>query len=210
MAGVVIFDMDGTLVDTMRVTLPAIRRAEQALRLAPASERAVREAIGWANPEYYFKVYPDLPPGRVEQLGRLVEREERALMPQLGSRLLFKGVDALLTGLHAAGFTLCLASTGSPEHVSASLAAVGIAGAFEQVGCGQPDKTGMVGEMVACYQGAVRALVGDTLKDVSAARSNKIPALGAGFGYVRTADRAQFDRVYDAPGDLLRALVGGQ
>ena len=115
----IVFDLDGTLVDTALLTLQAFRLIAPGMGLKVQGVERIRTAIGYANPEFYYHIYPDQPQERVFQFGRLVEREELRLLPHMNHMLLFPGCLELLTELREKHISLYIASTGSEEHVSA-------------------------------------------------------------------------------------------
>lgn len=205
----VIFDMDGTLVDTMRLTAPAFSFLSEEFGLAPLPEARVRGAIGLADMDFYRSLYPDADAETLRAFSRAVEAEENARARALGPGLLFPGVAEMLHELRDAGRTLYIASTGSESHVTTALTEAGILGLFQGIACGRADKAGMVAELIRGLDPGVCAIVGDTALDASAGHQNGTLALGAGFGYLKPEHHALFDQVYPTPGALLKALTGG-
>jgi phosphoglycolate phosphatase len=202
-----IFDLDGTLADTVLATVPAMAKAAPRHGLPPLPAEAVRRAVGIANPVFYHALYPAIDPARVRAFGEDVDRLEEACIRRLGEGVLFPGVRALLEALAAMGVMLHIASTGSPAHVDAVLCSAGILPLFDDVCCGEPAKEAMVRRLVGKGEPQAWAMVGDHQKDRDAAHANGILALGAGFGYVPIAERAQFDRVFDTPSALVLWVV---
>jgi phosphoglycolate phosphatase len=199
-----IFDMDGTLADTVRATIPAIAEVSPRYGLAPVSEEAIREAVGYANPEFYYRLYPGHDPAFIHAFGQEVEHAEEVYVRRLGEAMLFPGVRDMLKRLISMGVGLHIASTGDPEHVDAVLRSARILHLFCSVRCGESAKERMVGEILGASDRSAWAMIGDRKKDVDAARANGILVIGAGFGYVEHAERALFDRVADSPAELIR------
>lgn len=207
MADIVIFDMDGTLVDTNRMTAQAFRELAGDYGLPVPPERVIRDAIGLADLQFYHAIYPGEPDETLRPFGAAVERREGELGRVLGREVLFPGVRAMLEALSAHGVKLYLASTGSKRHVQDMLGSGEIAQLFLEIHCEQPDKESMTAEILSAAGPGSAVFVGDTLKDVSAARANGIPALGAGYGYVKTDESQRFDRVLESPEALLEYLL---
>ena len=199
-----IFDMDGPRADTARATIPAFAEVAPRCGLPPVSEEAIREAVGYANPEFYYRLYPGHDPARIRAFGQEVERAEEAYVRRLGGAVLFPGVREMLDRLTGMGVDLYVASTGDLAHVDVVLKSAGIGRLFRSVRCGESAKERMVGEILGASDRREWAMVGDRQKDVDAARANGIPVIGAGFGYVEDAGRALFDRVVDSPAELVR------
>jgi len=85
----------------------------------------------------------------------------------------------------------------------------GIAGFFDKISCGCPDKTEMLGEMVRDGDKNGYVMVGDMKKDHEGARTNGIVSVGACYGYCRR-DLTDFDYYIDSPLDLPDVLNIGK
>nr|MDD6336007.1 HAD family hydrolase [bacterium] len=199
----IMFDMDGTLTDTAKATVAACREVAPRFGMVAKDAAFIQSLIGWANPVFYHKMYPEIAPEELVDFGHAVEREESNMIARIGEGMLFDGVKDMLVALKQKGYRLYIASTGSPEHVAVSLRAGGIAELFEKIGCGQPDKEAMVGELLADTPPQAALMVGDRQKDIAAARANGIRALGAGFGYCLPEDAPLYDAVLTTPQALV-------
>lgn len=198
----VIFDLDGTLADTAVLTIAAFRNMAPGSGLPEPAPAAIRAAIGYANPEFYDRLYPGRPAGLVRALGHRVEEEELRLMPSLGGGLLFPGIKELLRALGERGDTLYIASTGSPAHVDAVVDSTGIRGFFAAIHCGEPDKAGMIGRILGGGNPASFLMVGDKEKDAAGAHANGLRAVGALYGYCEQGKHG-FDAYIGTPRELL-------
>lgn len=207
MAKTIIFDMDGTLVDTMLMTALAFEELAGAYGLPVPPRQAIKDAMGLADLYFYRKIYPNEPEDKLPAFGDAVEKRESAVGFELGEKVLFAGVKDMLCALKANGKRLYLASTGSQTHVRDMLTCGGILDLFEEVHCAQPDKEEMTAQILRSAGTTDAVFVGDTFKDANAARANNIPAVGAGFGYVKDEERALFDCVLDTPEALLEYLL---
>jgi phosphoglycolate phosphatase-like HAD superfamily hydrolase len=202
----VIFDMDGTLVDTMRMTSLAFQICCGFYDLPVPPMEAVKALIGFADAQFYRMLYPEADEMVLRALSVAIEIEEASVARRLGEDVLFPGVLPMINTLYDAGIPLYLASTGSHHHVNTSLAAFGGARFFQQINCGEPDKIDMTARIVR-QAGKACVFVGDTIKDVEAAHANNLFLYGAGFGYVKPDEKHLFDRIYDTPEALTQALL---
>jgi phosphoglycolate phosphatase len=198
-----IFDMDGTLADTVSATVPAFAEVSPRYGLPPVSGEDIRRAVGLANPEFYYRLFPGHDQARILSFAQDVERAEETYVRRLGEAMLFPGVREMLDRLVRMDVDLHIASTGDPAHVDVVLRSAGILHLFRSIHCGESTKDRMVGEIIGASDKCEWAMVGDRQKDIDAARANGIPVIGAGFGYVEHAERALYDRVADSPAELV-------
>lgn len=198
----IIFDMDGTLADTAKATSVACAQISKKYGLPPLSNEKICEAIGYANPEFYFYLYPNVKKRTMLAYGQEVETLEESIVWDMGTEILFPGVLTMLESLVSHGKSLYLASTGDVSHVNAVLTTAGIQHFFDIIGFGRPNKEDMVSQMIIGNT-ARWCMVGDKKKDLSAARVNGILAIAAGYGYLSVEDAKKFDHVLKAPAQLL-------
>ena len=198
-----IFDMDGTLIDTAKATVPAVWRVADEFGFPRVSAAVIEECIGIPNPAFYLAMYPDQPRERVLAFGERVEAVEEELISTLGPRMAFTDMHGMLRALAAQGHTLYIASTGSPEHVGAALGATDMTGYFAGIHCGG-DKTAAVAKILAGDKGL---MVGDRKGDLRAAHRNGIACWGAAFGYAKHRDMPFFDAGYFTPQALVAAAA---
>lgn len=202
----IIFDMDGTLADSGKATSIACAQISKAYGLPPLSDAKIRETIGYANPEFYFRLYPTVKKPTMLAYAKEVEELEERIVWDMGVDILFPGVMQMLEALMRRGIRLYIASTGDVSHVNAVLTTAGIQHFFDIIGFGEPDKEEMVRKMV-CGDTARWSMVGDKQKDLFAARANGILAIAAGFGYCSQQDASRFDRVLQTPAQLLEWIA---
>ena len=195
MPDIVIFDLDGTLIDSAKTAHAAVSHCAREHGLPPVSEADVRAAIGIPNPDFYYRLYPDYPREQVAAFGHQVEKREDQVTREIGAALAFPGVPALLDSLKRDGFSLYIASTGDEMHVHGALEATGLGKYFDGIHCGEADKAGMLQRILSARPSQSAVMVGDTAIDANAARENGIPSIGAGYGYCSSEREYLFDRV---------------
>lgn len=201
----IIFDMDGTLVDTLLMTTGAIEKYAPACGLRPVTRKALLQAIGLCNHDFYLALYPDSSDAQRQQIEMFVEEGELEIGRTLGEKILFNGVSTMLRQLHDAGICLLLASTGTKYHVEGCLSIAGILPLFEKIRCNAPDKTEMTAELLKGFEPSNTVFIGDGIKDIQAARNNHLVVYGAGFGYAHEGD--SFDKIFSTPQALTKALL---
>jgi phosphoglycolate phosphatase len=186
-----IFDWDGTLMDSAGVIVDSIQRACEDLTIPVPGDRASRQIIGLGLIEALQTLLPDLPE---DHYPRLVERYRHHYLGRDHAIPLFDGVDAGIRDLHAMGFQLAVA-TGKSR--------VGLARAFETSGLGDvflatrtADQThskphpAMVLEIIdeLGADPARTLVIGDTGHDLLMASNAGVASLGVTYGAHEPAD----------------------
>lgn len=185
----ILFDCDGTLVDSQHHIVAAMQTAFAAHRLALPEPDAVRRTVGLPLAVGIERL---LPAGAV--LADVVEAYRQAAIAQ---RLLpdhheplFPGLVEVLDSLEAAGHLLGVATGKARRGLDFTLATHGLTGRFvtlqtaDVVAAGKPAPD-MVLQALA-ETGADRAstiVVGDTTYDMEMARNAGVRAIGVGWGY---------------------------
>ena len=176
----VVFDLDGTLVDTAADIAVALNQTLHELGLPPHPEETVRSMIGGGLAKLLDRAlsahsvrFADGPKDRAA--ARLLEIY--AAKPAALSRL-YPGVREALDLLHQADIP-CGLCTNKQEAISRDvLRALGIVEAFAVFQCGdsdlprKPDPAGLLGVIEALgAEPATALMVGDNIVDVEAARA---------------------------------------
>jgi phosphoglycolate phosphatase len=207
----VLFDLDGTLVDSSQDLTTALNAALQELGLPPRSHAEVLAFVGDGARELVTR---GLPADRVELTDRVLpmftEHYRRVL---LESTRPYPGIPEVLARLR--GLPLAVATNKPEELARAILTGLGLAPMFRMIVGGdslptrKPDPQVLL--TIALRLG-IRAeealLVGDGIQDVEAARRARMTSCGVAWGY-RQAEllfAAGAELVIDAPLDLLRVV----
>jgi phosphoglycolate phosphatase len=182
-----IFDWDGTLVDSIGRIVESMHRAADACDLLRCSDAQVKGIIGLGLPEAIINLYPEL----VDPL--LVERfrghySEHYLTLEAEPSALFAGVAEDLQVFRAMGYQLAVA-TGKTRHgLQRVLEGRGWLDYFDVTRCAdetasKPDPL-MLHEILAhCGVSPRRALmVGDSSFDLLMARRAGIDSVAVGYG----------------------------
>lgn len=186
----IVFDCDGTLVDSQHNIVAAMRRAFAINDLPEPDDRAVRRTVGLSLDNAMAVLCPA---GGFEKRRSLVEDYRRASQEMLAlgtheSRL-YDGAAEAIAGLDAAGHLLGVATGKSRRGLRAMLEKFDLAGYFVtlQTADDAPSKPhpGMVERAMAEAGMTPRetVVVGDTSFDMEMAVRAGACAIGVGWGY---------------------------
>lgn len=198
----IVFDIDGTLLQAHRITVPAVQRTCAELGLPVPDSGVIMSYVGRPVEEYEAWLAQQATDGLGEQLVAAANARELALIADEGA--LYPGAIDALDELSQAGYVLACCSNGPTDYVSEAVRAFALSQRFEMLLCrgmGYPGKKEMVAHILARWnlpnnpaeEGPYRAIVvGDRADDVEAAYLNGALSIGAtyGFGAQGELDRA--------------------
>ncbi|TCI71511.1 MULTISPECIES: HAD family hydrolase [Exiguobacterium] len=203
---VILFDIDGTLVDTTGPMTQAIHEAlEQLPHLPKPSEDAVRSGYGLAGNAFWEHVIPEATIEEIRQIRKL--RHETLERAMEGQHVLFDGIYEMLEALHKKGHTLTTASNCGVHYLNLILDSQNIRQFMTAPECLES----VSGEKKADILTAHRlrhgendyVMVGDRKSDVEAARAHDFPVVLTGFGFGNEDEWALADHVIATPNDLI-------
>jgi len=180
-----IFDWDGTLMDSAGVIAACIQAASRDMNLPIPSREAASHVIGLGLREALEHLFPDLPE---EQHPVLADHYRRHFLGEDHEIPLFDGARELIEELHARGFQLAVATGKARRGLDRVFAHTGLAPYFHA--SRTADETfskphpAMIEELLEELTIAPdRALmIGDTSHDLDMARNAGVASLAAGFG----------------------------
>lgn len=190
----VIFDVDGTLVDSQDHILAAMQAAFTSEGLIAPPRPAILAIVGLSLPEAIARLAPGEPGDRLE---RIVSAYKASFGPLRGDHLapLYPGARAALAALRdRPNVRLGIATGKSARGLRHLLAAHDLSGAFvtEQVADDHPSKPHPSMVLAALDAAGVAAgdavMVGDTTFDMEMARAAGVAAVGVAWGYHAAAD----------------------
>lgn len=180
-----VFDWDGTLMDSAGTIVSSIQSACYDLGLPVPSDAASRHVIGLGLQEAMEMLVPER---SLDDYGRLVERYRHYYLGQDSQIPLFEGVAQAITDLHANGFMLAVATGKSRRGLDRALEHSGLGAYFHSTRCAdecfsKPHPC-MI-EQIMNETGVVPArtvMIGDTSHDLQMAVNAGVDALGAAYG----------------------------
>jgi len=212
----VLFDLDGTLLDSLPGIADAANKVLAEHGRRPLAAEAVRPMIGDGAAMLMRRAFEATGPAVADTTIEACVARYAALLSEidLDSRDLYPGAAELLRGLGAAGLALGVVTNKPPGPTRHALAATGIDDLVGTVVTGdgpwgRKPAAGPVREALARLGAAPgsAAMVGDHAADVGAARAAGVPVIVARFGYSRVpAAELGADGLIDALDDLPRAL----
>lgn len=203
----IIFDWDGTLMDSAHEIVGAMQQAIQDTGLPERTPAQMRELIGLGLNDVLGRLFPDLEPSRVKE--RLARYRERYGWPR--SRVvLFKPVRETLILLEQRGFELAVATGKSRRGLDRAMKESDTRGHFRVTRCAdesapKPAPRLVEDVLLRTATEPERALVvGDTEYDMAMARAAGVDSVGVRCGVHedRRLRRAGAIAVLDDIGEL--------
>ena len=217
----VLFDLDGTLLDTAADIAAALNRAIGEQGWAPVGEDQVRRMIGRGAPTLVTRaaaaqgrsLSAEVHAAVVERFfhhyGALQDDQSFTARP-------FEGADRTLRRLHEAGLRLAVVTNKQQRFATGLLQRLGLSGWVDLVVGGdscerrKPDPQPLLYACETLHVGPDRALmVGDSVNDVLAARAAGIPVVCVPHGYNEGQDPRTLDcdLLVDTLDDLPKLLL---
>lgn len=181
----IIFDMDGTILPSIKPVYEAIKRAFAKLGWAVRfSEEDIKKFFGISSGELYQFIIPAESHLPWQEVREKVREEYAASFRELAG--VFPGVMETLDILRKRGYRLALYSNSSTMYFDIVISALGIRDRFDYVECiGENDltKTELVQKIKEKLGSSTAAIVGDRIHDIEAARETDSLSIGVLFGY---------------------------
>ena len=189
---IVVFDLDGTLVDTAPDLLDSLNHCLVFAGLECAAPQELRRFVGMGGRVMIERAFAAqrqvLSTTRLDELQRVFLDHYGGNMPG-GSRP-YPGVVAALDRLEAAGFAAAVCTNKYERLSTALIGALGLAPRFAAV-CGadtfafrKPDPRHLTETIRAAGGDPARAImVGDSRTDIDTAKAAGIPVVAVDFGY---------------------------
>jgi len=181
----VVFDWDGTLMDSTRLIAACLQEACRDVGAPVPSDSDALFVIGLNLADTFRRVVPGLDP---EAQRRLAERYRHHFLAREHEAPLYAGVREMLAELHARGKRLAVATGKARRGLERALDATGLRAWFEATRCADegfakphPDMLLMLLDMTGVEPH--RALmVGDTTHDLELAANAGIDAVSVSYG----------------------------
>lgn len=180
-----VFDWDGTLVDSAQAIVESLQAACVDMSIAPPSNQRARHIIGLGLTDALRYAVPDL---HASQYRALVERYRFHYLQRGDHVALFEGVTEGLDALRAAGFRLAIATGKSRRGLERALDETSLRRFFEASRCADEGYSkphpGMLQAVIAEIGVAneLALMIGDTTHDLKMASSAGVCSLGVSYG----------------------------
>ncbi|HBU11169.1 MAG TPA: HAD family hydrolase [Clostridiales bacterium] len=216
MVGTVIFDMDGTLLDTLTDLHESVNALLAELSLPPRDVETVRDALGYGA-VYMLKC--SMPSGTTdEEAERLLPRYKEIYAVRMKNHTApYAGVLDMLKDVKAAGFATAVV-TNKLDAAAQALCAEVFGGLIDAAEGDRPDVARKPAPDHVYnvlkrlnMEGEPGFFVGDSDADIQIAKNAGLTSIGVSWGYqpVRVLLAEGADYIIDKPGELLNILNSG-
>lgn len=186
----ILFDMDGTLVDSQHVIVDCMRIAYGGYGLTAPAREEILGIVGLSLHEAVLSLSPDMDPGRVPDVvaayknGFVARRAQGVVVP------LYEGAEACLRHLHAVPEAVLGVATGKARRgVDHTVDSHGLHGLFTtvQTADDHPSKPHPSMVLTACAQTGIApedtVIIGDTSFDMDMGRAAGVGTIAVSWGY---------------------------
>ncbi|MDN5843433.1 MAG: HAD-IA family hydrolase [Alcaligenaceae bacterium] len=181
----VVFDWDGTLMDSTHHIVSALQRACTDLNLPVPSAQEAAWVIGMSLEGALYRLVPDLGP---EQMQAFVQRYRDHYLHGEAEPPLFEGMADFLAELHSGGVILGVATGKSRRGLDRAIRTLSLQNVFRATRCadeaaGKPDPT-MLHQLLQEFSMTPEQIlmVGDTTHDIWMARNAGVDSLAVSYG----------------------------
>lgn len=181
----IVFDWDGTLMDSAGAIVRAMQAATRDLGLAELPEERARYVIGLGLGEALLHAVPDL---EESAYPRMVERYRHHYLSSDQELSLFEGVVEMIDALAARGHLLAVATGKSRIGLDRALGHSGLGRYFHATRCADECFSKPHPAMLEALMNELGAspertlMIGDTTHDLQMAKNARTASLGVGFG----------------------------
>lgn len=181
----IVFDWDGTLMDSTNVIVSSIQGAARDMGLLEPLAEDARHVIGLGLSEALEYLFPDLSP---QQFGSMMDRYQHHYFTYGKSLPLFEGVTEIIETLHVDGFLLAVATGKGRAELNSALESSELGVYFHASRCA--DETfskphpAMLLELMEQFgvEAGRTLMIGDTTHDLQMAINAKVAGLGVAYG----------------------------
>ena len=193
----VLFDMDGTLLQTEKLATPAFLRTFEDLRAQKLwggpipTERELTNVLGMTLDQLWNTLLPNASHDVKHTADRLMLEHESMLLKE-GVTDLYPGVRQVLQDLKDSGAALFVASNGLEGYINEVCEYFELKSLFTDLySAGRfrtKSKNDLVKKLLADYQIEQAIMVGDRHSDIEAGRSNGLKTIGCDFGFANPGE----------------------
>ncbi|MCU7939012.1 MAG: HAD-IA family hydrolase [gamma proteobacterium symbiont of Bathyaustriella thionipta] len=212
----IIFDWDGTLMDSQARIVACLQCAAEELKLHPLNEDNLKKVIGLGLNEAVSSLYPEL---KDKQVNHFADRYRYHFITANDTPTgLFDDVREMLKQLTENGFMLAIATGKARRGLEPVLVDTGLKNMFHGSRCADETRSKPHPQMLEelLYEFGVTAdeaiMVGDTEYDMLMAKSLGMDALAVSYGVHDKADILKHEPLscVDSVGELSKWLLNGE
>ncbi|MGM0767232.1 MAG: HAD family hydrolase [Pseudomonadota bacterium] len=183
---VVIFDWDGTLVDSVEHIADSLHQAATDLGFPAREREAYRDIIGLGMVEALEKLYPGI---SCEEMSAIREGYGRYFFAKVTTpQNVFAGMAEVVTDIRSGGRSCSVATGKSRKGLEGALVSSGLGSHFEITRCADETRSkphpAMLQEILSFYgiEPAEAVMIGDTRYDLEMAQRIGMPSIGVEWG----------------------------
>lgn len=208
----VLFDLDGTLVDSLDDLTDAVNHVRQEFALPPLASSTVCTMVGKGALNLVQRALPDCGSAEIERALQLfIDYNAKHIVDK--SRL-YPGVVEMLETLRDRGVRLAIISNKNEDLSRLILKSLGIGDYFECISGGDTfpeSKPSPLPLLSVIERQGVTAreciMVGDSINDIQAGNQAGIVTIGCSWGYGTYDELSQSAYFADSCDDLLRTII---
>jgi phosphoglycolate phosphatase len=181
----VVFDWDGTLMDSAAAIVESIQAASRDLGLPEPSDERARHVIGLGLHDALRFAVPEL---STERYPEMADRYRHHYLSRDSELVLFPGILELLSNLSAQGVALAVATGKSKFGLTRAMKATGLEQCFKATRCADQCSSKPHPQMLLELMAELGLLatdtlmIGDTTHDLAMAANAKVEAVGVSYG----------------------------
>lgn len=209
-----IFDWDGTLVDSIDWIVHCVQTAARKCGCAIPPPQATKDIIGLSIQEAMNALFPEENSATQQQLVRYYS--ETFFSKQTTSADLFNGVEAMLIELKQTGYQLAVATGKTRSGLDKVLLSTGMTDFFEITRCADETESKphpLMLEQIMQYTGISpqrTLMIGDSIHDLQMAQNANIAAIGVTCGAHSAEILRQYQPLFclEQTTELLELITG--
>lgn len=191
-----VFDWDGTLMDSAASIAASLQAACADMRLPVPSERDARYVIGLGLNDAMAHILPGVPPA---EYPRIAERYRHHFLARDGGTTLFAGAMDMVRELHEAGHLLAVATGKGRRGLDRALEATRLGPYFHATRCADEGFSKPHPGMLQCLMEGLDVapqrtlMIGDTTHDMEMAQAAGVARLAVSHGAHEACDLLEYE-----------------